>query len=170
MARYAFFQTARSFAIHTARWYNRLGCVLLAAMAIFMTADVLLRSLTGSSIPGVFEVVELLMGALVGCGLAFTGATHSHLDVEIVTNLMPLRIRRFLGVLMNTLGMLFCMLAGWKTLSHAWDAFLSTECTPTTSIRTWPFIGMLGLGFAMQAAVFFLHIWESDEGEQCHDA
>lgn len=77
-------------------WGNVLGCVLLGGMALLVTADVVMRGF-GASLSGVFEVVEVLMGALVGCGLAYTGVTHSHLEVEILTDMMPRRVRHALG-------------------------------------------------------------------------
>ena len=149
---------------------NVLGCALLSCMALLITADVLGRGCFGASIPGVFEVAEIVMGALVGCGLAYTGATHSHLEVEIVTDLMPRRAQCALGVLGNALGSVFCAASGWKTLDYALDAFANGECTPTTNIRTWPFIAALGLGFVLLALVFLIHVWENAAGMVRHDA
>lgn len=155
-----------------ARWGNRAGCLLLFFMALLITSDVVIRSLAGTSIPGVFEVAEVCMGALVGCGLAFTGVTHSHLDVEIVTELMPPGARRYARISGHVLGFLFCLAAGMKTLSYALDAFANGECTPTTSLRTGPFILVFGLGFLLLAVVFLLHARDvfSEGGEEArHD-
>ena len=95
-----------------ALWGNVLGCVLLGGMALLVTADVVMRGF-GASLSGVFEVVEVLMGALVGCGLAYTGVTHSHLEVEILTDMMPRRVRHALGALGALLGCAFCAAVGW---------------------------------------------------------
>ena len=153
-----------------ALWGNALGCALLAFMALLVTADVLLRSCLDTSLSGVFEVVEVLMGAVVGCGLAYTGVTRSHLEVEILTDMMPQRAQRALGALGGLLGCAFCLAVGWKTADYAFDAFVNGECTPTTSIRTWPFIGLLGAGFFLLAAVSLLHVRERLRGMVRHDA
>ncbi|HJD96342.1 TRAP transporter small permease [Mailhella massiliensis] len=153
----------RSVVSGAARWGNLAGCALLFFMALLITTDVLARSLADTSIPGVFEVVEVCMGAMVGCGLAFTGVTHSHLDVEIVTELMPPRARSILRAFGNMLGFLFCAAAGVKTLSLALDAFSNRECTPTTSLLTGPFIFLLGLGFLLLAVVFLVHVHEESK-------
>ena len=150
----------RSVVSSTARWGNRAGCTLLFFMALLITTDVLARSLVNTSIPGVFEVIEVCMGAMVGCGLAFTGTTHSHLDVEIMTDLMPLRVQCILYGFSNMLGFLFCSATGLKTLSYAFDAFRNGECTPTTSLLTGPFILLLGVGFLLLAVVFLIHAFE----------
>ncbi len=152
-----------------ALWGNVLGCVLLGFMALLVTADVVMRGCFGTSISGVFEVVEVLMGAVVGCGLAYTGVTHSHLEVEVLTDMMPRRVQRALGVLGCLLGCVFCVAMGWKTVDYAVDAFINGECTPTTSIRTWPFIGLLGAGFFLLAAVSLLHVRKHFQGMVRHD-
>lgn len=100
------------------------------------------------------------MGAMVGCGLAFTGTIHSHLDVEIITDLMPLRVQCILYGFSNMLGFLFCSATGLKTLSYAFDAFRNGECTPTTSLLTGPFILLLGVGFLLLAVFFLIHAFE----------
>ena len=152
-----------------ALWGNGIGCVLLAFMALLVTADVVMRGF-GMSIPGVFEVIEVLMGALVGCGLAYTGVRHGHLEVEILTDMMPRRTQHVIGVLNGLLGCAFCSAVGWKTVDYAVDTFVNRECTPTTSLQTWPFIGLLGAGLFLLAVVSLLHVWEHLREMRRHDA
>ena len=152
-----------------ALWGNVFGCVLLGGMALLVTADVVMRGF-GASLSGVFEVVEVLMGALVGCGLAYTGVTHSHLEVEILTDMMPRRVRHALGALGALLECAFCAAVGWETADYAVDAFANGECTPTTSLQTWPFIGLLGAGFFLLAVVSLIHMREHLRERRRHDA
>lgn len=165
-----FFKRSCGAAALAAQWSNRLGCVLLAFMALLITADVMLRGALDVSIPGVFEVVEVLMGALTGCGLAYTGATHSHLEVEIVTDLMPSKARHAFAVLGNVLGIFFCSAVAWKTMDYAFDAFRNSECTPTTSIRIWPFLSLFGMGFFLLGVIFLFHVGDHIKEILRHDS
>lgn len=63
----------RSFVSSTARWGNRAGCALLFFMALLITTDVLARSLVNTSIPGVFEVIEVCMGLWLAADLHLQG-------------------------------------------------------------------------------------------------
>ncbi len=144
-----------------ATWLNAAGCVVLIFMALLITADVLGRGLFGSPLSGTFEVVELLMGAVVGLGLAYTGVKRNHLEVEVITERMPQRVQDALSVMGNTLGLFFFAATGWKTMDYGLESMANMDLSPTTSIPTGPFIIIGAVGFLLLSVVSLLHAVEA---------
>lgn len=105
-------------------------CLLGSAVSILLimfltTIDVVLRKLTTSSIPSLFEfTADYLMVALVFLSLSYVFKTGGHVRVTLFTGLIPNLIKKPLNKIVEGLGLVFFALiavAGWKNAMMAYD-------------------------------------------------
>ena len=62
---------------------------------LFVGAEVMMRYVFNSPIPGHLEVSELLMPIIVFLGLSYTQATHGHVGMDLVLDSLPPRAQRY---------------------------------------------------------------------------
>jgi len=79
------------------RFEAALGLVvgaLLLAMMLLTFVDVMGRYLFNHSVPGGFEITEILMAMLIFAGLPLVSRREEHVSVDLADHLMPPRLRR----------------------------------------------------------------------------
>lgn len=76
---------------------------IIAIIMVLTTADVITRSLTGSSIPGVTEFSEVFLVAAVYLGLAFAMRIGAHIGVDIVIMRLKPKVSRVVQLIGMTL-------------------------------------------------------------------
>ncbi|SEK20041.1 TRAP-type mannitol/chloroaromatic compound transport system, small permease component [Blastococcus sp. DSM 46786] len=72
--------------------FGVIAALLIVGIMISTALDVLVRQVTGSSIPGVVEYSEVLLAGLVFLGLAYAQRTGAHIGVDLVTERLPARV------------------------------------------------------------------------------
>lgn len=81
---------------HMSRLSGVLGWIALGFLALMMfgiTVDVVLRSLTGRPVPGLFELSEISMVMVVFMGLGWTQSDDAHIRVTMLTDKLPAPFR-----------------------------------------------------------------------------
>ncbi|SNU00512.1 TRAP-type C4-dicarboxylate transport system, small permease component [Ruaniaceae bacterium KH17] len=73
-----------------------LATVATVIMMIGIAIDVFYRTLYGRSVPGILELSETALVAAVFLGMSYTGATNSHIGVDLLTERMPAKVNRWL--------------------------------------------------------------------------
>ena len=63
--------------------------ILILAMMLLTAADVALRYVLNAPILGAFELTELMLAALIFCGLPLATERDEHVDVDLVHAVMP---------------------------------------------------------------------------------
>ncbi len=122
---------------------------LMLAMMILLVIDIITRSYF-KPIQGMAVMSVFVMMVVIYLGLARCEEHKEHVNLEIVTNALPHRVRRFMGMLshllaLGTVGLLF-----YSVLLNAISAFRSNESIEgTVELPTWPvkFIMVVGLLF-----------------------
>lgn len=125
--------------------------LLLAAMVLLTFASVTLRTFFNSSIPDDLLMQEMLMVAVVFLPLSYVQSVGAHLEVTVLSDLLPKAVQRAL----MTLGLALGIVAfGWMTYlawQQALEAYLSGELAYTSvlDIPEWPakMLVPLGLGW-----------------------
>lgn len=94
---------------------SALGILATLATLVMMVAiaiDVVYRALYNRSVPGVLEISETALVTAVFLGLAYTGATNSHIAVDLLTERLPARVTRWVLTVAWLLSTIFL---GWIT-------------------------------------------------------
>jgi TRAP-type C4-dicarboxylate transport system permease small subunit len=135
--------------------------VVTGLIMMGIVADVVRRTVTGRSIPGMIELVETFMAIEVFLGLAHAEATRVHVRMSLATNIMPFATRR----VVKSFGMFICM------VGSVWFAYASTlraiEATAVGEVKpgllrfpVWPARWAIAIGFAVLAFEYLARTWE----------
>lgn len=107
--------TLAAFMAHVAGW-NYVAC------ALFITFDVVARSLFGFSSKATIEITGYMLAGGIAWGLAHTLARRAHIRVDVWVNRLPLGLRAVLHLvsLLLLAGFAgFCLWAGWSLVDES---------------------------------------------------
>lgn len=108
---------------------NVAGGVILSAMMLLVTGDVLGRYLFNRPIHGTTEVTEFMMVGLLYFTLAHTQALKAHIRVDMLVSLFSPRARLICEVITYLLGFILFALITWQSLASAIQAWKIGETT-----------------------------------------
>ena len=123
-----------------------MGIFMLMVMLTF--ADVFLRYLFGSSIPGTTELTELLMVIVVFSSVAVTQWQKSHVTMDILTSRLKEPSRALLEVVTGFWSVVIVLFCAWTTFRYGMK---TSSVTLVLRIPLEPFICFAGFGFCMLA-------------------
>ena len=106
-----------------------LGGVLVLALAVLVTASVLLRWLTSQGIPGDFELAQMGMSIAVFAFLPFCQLHRHNIFVDTFTSMAP---RRFQAALDALWALIYAVIAGliaWEMVIGAWETIANATTT-----------------------------------------
>ncbi len=125
---------------------SRIACILLFAMMAFTFADVMGRYLFASPLPAAYEVVSLMMPALIFCALPRTVLREGHVTVDLLDGYIPAAIARIQAVLVHLICAGILGLIAWRLAVLALDQKYYEEVTDELFLQLWPFsAAMAGL-------------------------
>jgi TRAP-type C4-dicarboxylate transport system permease small subunit len=135
----------------------QLSAVIILFVMAFVSAEVAMRYLFNSPIPGHLEGSELLMPIIVFPAVSYTQATRGHVGMDLVLDALPDRSRRF-AVMAGLLASIFIcsVLAffGYKNAIQLWrydDVTMSPPYFPT-----WPAAAAIPVGYALISLRMFI--------------
>ena len=103
----------------------------------------MLRYIFNRSITGSYEIIEFLMPIAVGFGLAYCALEEKHVRVELLTNVLPLRVQATINSLAHLLFFALFVLITWQTFLRATGVMASGQSSEVLYLPLYPF--MLGL-------------------------
>lgn len=122
------------------RAWARLFAVVAALAVVVMLwaiiADVGVRNLTNSSLPGMIEVGETMVVAVIFLGMMQAGVTSEHITVTLVSGRLSDANRRWMRLFAWIFSTLFLGWLGYATLTRAMASLASNESR--FGILSWP--------------------------------
>jgi len=112
---------------------GRTAAAFVAAMMLLTVADVVLRALANKPIPGVLEIVELLLACSFFLALPATFLRDEHIVVDIIDGAAPRRVP-LLKRIAAALAALALALMAWQGWIVAGDALAFGDVTSYLSI------------------------------------
>lgn len=128
------------------------GVGLLAMMAV-TCVDVVGRYFVGRPIPGAFEITELLLVAVIFCGLPLASSDAAQVEVDLLAGRLPPRLWSALGRVGH--GACAAAFAGvaWVASAKALRMSDDAEVTPTLGIALAPFAWLVVAMVAVAAVI-----------------
>jgi C4-dicarboxylate transporter, DctQ subunit len=144
--------------------------IVSAAIALFVMAfvgaEVAMRYLFNAPIPGHLEGSELLMPMIVFLAMSYTQATHGHVGMDLVLDILPNRAKRFATMGTLLLSLFICAVLAYFSGKNALQLWRFDDVTMTPPyFKTWPSGAAITIGYALIALrmwVQVLHLYNPD--------
>jgi C4-dicarboxylate transporter, DctQ subunit len=127
---------------------EKIASLFLAIITTLVFLSAIGRYLFAAPIPDAFDISRLLMGIAVLWGFASVGFRGSHIKVDLIAELLPPHIRRWLDIVAWLVLLGFTVALAWMLAGRVTSAFGSGEVTVDLRIPIWPFLGLIWLGVA----------------------
>ena len=136
------------------------GGVSLLALTLLATTNVALR-IFRIPVAGTYEVVSFL-GAIVTAGaLGYTQKRKDHIVVDILSEKFPAPVKRALDRASYLLILVFFSIVSWQTFVYGRRLMRTGELSETLKIAYYPFVFLVGVGFAVLALTTLLDLIET---------
>ena len=136
------------------------GGVSLLALTLLATTNVALRIFRVPA-SGTYEVVSFL-GAIVTAGaLGHTQKRKDHIVVDILSDKFPAPVKRVLDRVSYALILVFFSIVSWQTFVYGRRLMATGEVSEALKIAYYPFVFLVGFGFAVLALTAFLDLVET---------
>lgn len=135
------------------------GLCIIVLMGL-SSFDVIRRSLLNQSIPGVNEIIEVVLAIVIFLGVAGAQTSGSQIATPIVTNLMPARLGHAVRTFAGAIATFIVIWMLIETLKVGIASYQSNEFRfGLANIPVWPArlmipVGLLGLAVALVVQTF----------------
>jgi len=133
--------------------------VVILFVMFFVAAEVVMRYLFNSPIPGHLEGSELLLPIIVFLALSYAQATHRHVGMDLVLDLLAPRVRDYALAVTLLLSVAICSVLGYFSFKNALQLWEYNDVTMTPPyFKTWPSAGAIPLGYALISIRMWLQV------------
>ena len=130
-----------------------IGAGILSFMMFLTMADVVLRYVFGSPIPGAYEMIQYMMAIVIPFGIVFCAHDKSHVSVEVVFDLLPAKTQRILHCIVSLIVLVLFLLVAWQSVVLLDETYKTGYTSAVLYIPAYPFAGTIALGFAALSLV-----------------
>ena len=116
-----------------------LSCLFLFGMMAVTFVDVVGRYLFLSPLPAGYEIVSLIMPAIIFLALPLTILRNTHVTVDLLDSFVPFWLARYQAILANLFGVCAFGLVCWRLFVRARDQYTYEEVTDELILDLWPF-------------------------------
>ncbi|QPE05592.1 TRAP transporter small permease [Microbacterium schleiferi] len=149
---------------HASRAAAVIAATLTLLLAISITSDAAARLLTNRSIPGMVELSETLLVAIVFLALGYGAYTGSHISLTLVTGALPTRAAAAVRAVADLVVIVLLVWMLWATGSRAIDSFLTGEFKfGLAQWPLWPARTSIVIGIALTSCVYVASTWENTQ-------
>ncbi|MGI9333448.1 MAG: TRAP transporter small permease [Gammaproteobacteria bacterium] len=139
-----------------------LAALLILAMSLWITYDVIARYFFDTSSPWSFDLSEYALVWITFLGAPWVLLQDRHVRIEILVDVVPIAVQRVLGVAVSVVAIGACAVLTWKTGSAAIEYYDNNIMMPRIwrIPKVWPYaavpIGsaLLMLAFAARLALY----------------
>ena len=140
-----------------------MAIILLIALTLLTSIDVVARYWFNSPIKGAFELTQLLLAALIFIAFPLTTAMREHIEVDLIANLMGGFLDRIFTFLAGLISAAVLFAISWNLFHHASKLISDGAVTDSLLLPLGP-IGYLGalssLLSGILAAVIAFNGWK----------
>lgn len=130
--------------------------VILGVM-VFICAEVVMRYVFNSPIPGHLEGSELLVPIFVFFAISYTQSQNGHVGMTLLIESLPDNARRILEVITLLLSVCTCAVLSYFSYKHAYNTYVIDDVTMTPPYwRIWPSAAAIPVGYMLVSMRMYL--------------
>ncbi|WP_110598329.1 TRAP transporter small permease subunit [Salinicola lusitanus] len=148
---------------HLANLLAALALVSLFLMMLQTVVDVLASNLSGRPIPGNLEIISVYhMVLVVFLPLAFVEKKNEHISVDLVYQMLPSRLQRWVLVAGYLVTATFLGLLAWQTWADAMRSYqLNEMMMGAVYVTIWPAKLALPVGFSAMLLMVLANAYQA---------
>lgn len=131
------------------------AAALLGGMVLVITGDVVGRTLFGLPIPGTYELMSMMLAALIFIGLPLATERDEHVVVDLVDHILPRAALRGLGVVVTLLSAVALAGLAWAMARQGVDQLAAGGTTSQLRLPLAP-VAFLMSGASLLSALALL--------------
>jgi TRAP-type C4-dicarboxylate transport system permease small subunit len=144
------------------------SAAVLFSMMMVTAVDVIGRYLFNRPLPGGFEITEMMLAALIYCGLPLVSKRREHIVIDTFDPLMSRAVKRFFDVFADLV--CFCTLSGigWLIFGRAARVAAYGDTTNVLKLPLAPVAYLMGVMIVIAALIHLALIFVphgSDDGK-----
>jgi TRAP-type C4-dicarboxylate transport system permease small subunit len=131
--------------------------IFLLGMITLTCANILLRFFW-FPVRGTFELMGFFGAVATAFALGYTQVRRGHIAVDVLINTFSEKTRRTLGIINETVGVIFFALVAWQLSLKAETLRMTGEVTETLRIIYYPFTYAVAIGFGVLSLAFLIEL------------
>ncbi|QBI20403.1 TRAP transporter small permease [Egibacter rhizosphaerae] len=124
-----------------------LAAIAVLSIMLLTVVNMVLR-FAGAPIAGSFELVGWLAALTNGLAVGYTQTRRGHVDIDVLTRLMPLRIQAVLRAVMTGVATGFFVIVTWQLVEHGLHLRDVGSLSDVLRVPFYPFTFAVAVGFA----------------------
>ena len=151
--------------LHDALVYGMafIAALLMVAMMVVITLDVVLRNLGYQSSAHFFTFTEYALLIVPCLGAPWLAREKGHIYVEILLNSFPPRGRKTMTLAIGMVCIAVCLTIAWFGFQVTWSDFVQNEKdVRSLDMPRWMVVGWIPLSFLMMAIEFARFLWRRE--------
>jgi len=147
----------------TIKVMNVIAGIALTFIILLTVCDVVLRAF-GHPILGVYEIVAMAGGVIIGFVAPVTSWVRGHIFMDFAIQRFSSGTRKVFNILTRCVGIALFLMISWNVIKIATNFHEVGEVSNTLQIPLYPIAGGVGFCFFVLAVVLFCDILKISEG------
>jgi TRAP-type C4-dicarboxylate transport system permease small subunit len=144
-------------------WMNVIAGIALTFIILLTVCDVVLRAL-GSPILGVYEIVAMAGGVVIGFVTPFTSWVRGHIFMDFVIERLSRRAKSAFDIASRCVGIGLFLMISWSVFKIGRNLHSVDEVSLTLQLPLYPIAYGVGFCFFVLSVVLFCDILKIVEG------
>lgn len=140
---------------------NLITVVILCALALLTTADVVGRYVFNKPIRGTYELSELALVVMAFMGMSYTAIQKAHISISMFTNKLSAKSQAILDAINNSVGLVLFALIAWQGWGGAIEAITHHVTTDALKVPVYPVKMFVVLGSILFCLVLVMQVLQS---------
>jgi TRAP-type C4-dicarboxylate transport system permease small subunit len=136
------------------------ACFMLFGMMVLTFVDVAGRYLFSSPLPAAYEIISLIMPAIIFCALPYVGYRENHVTIDLLDTFLTPRVRRVQGVLVNLVSAAALGFISYRLFMRSYDHRRFDEVTDELFLNLWPFSLTMAVLAAIATLAFIANAYD----------
>ncbi len=135
------------------------AAALILFSMLFVTAEVFMRYVFNSPLPGHLEGSELLVPIIVFFAISYTQSQRGHVGMTLVVDSMSQKWRDISSVVTLLLSIFICSVISYFSATYAWDTWNFEEVTMSPPYYPiWPSAAAIPIGYFLVAVRMYIQL------------